>query len=175
MATFKDYQPKIYDDFFTKEDTFKQISTIINKYVSPDLVVSMPFYSPYSKCNELLGKHIKNKIIYQDEDFFNFDRGDIVIDNCPFSIKKDILKKLYERNKPFMLILPVSTMCYKYFRIFENDKKFLSFLLFEGRPNYIKCDKEGNLTDNNISCGFDSVVFCYKIKLPSQVMFLKKE
>ena len=96
MATYNEYKLKINDDFFTTEDTFIQISKIVNKYINPNLIVSMPFYSPYSKCNELLGKHIKNKIIYQDEDFFKNDRGDIIIDNVPFSIKKDILKKCLE-------------------------------------------------------------------------------
>jgi len=175
MATYKDYQPNKNDDFFTTEKSWLQISKIINKYIDPKLIVSMPFYSPYSKCNEILGKYIKNKIIYQDEDFFNFDRGDIVIDNPSFSNKSDILETLYKRNKPFMLILPVSSMCYKYYRnIFKDNEKDISFLIFNGRPNYIKCDpKTGSLREDGKSPAFDSIIFCYKIELPNNIMFLE--
>ena len=174
MASYRDYQPHKYDDFFTTEKSWIQISKIINKYIDPKLTISMPFYSPYSKCNELLGKYIKNKIIYQDEDFFNFDRGDIVIDNPPFSNKSDILKKLYERNKPFMLILPITSICYKYFRnIFKNDIDKITILIFNGRPKYIKCDpNNGDLNDNG-NPTFDSMVLCYKIELPNNIMFLE--
>jgi hypothetical protein len=174
MATYKDYQPTKHDDYFTNENTWIQLSKIINKYIDPNLVVSMPFYSPYSKCNELLGKHIKNKIIYQNEDFFKNNRGDIVIDNPPFNTKKDILEELYKRDKPFMLILPVSSMCYKYYRIFKDNQKDLSFLIFKGRPYYIKCNPTtGELSNEIKSPAFDSIVFCYKIKLDSQIVFLE--
>ncbi len=114
MATFKDYQPKTHDDFFTQEDTFKQIS----KYVPKDKKIYMPFYSPYSRCNILLGKHIDNEIVYEDKDFFSYKITDgIICDNPPFSIKQKILKKLFEDDTPFMLILPNSSLYYKYFRI----------------------------------------------------------
>ena len=53
MATYKDYQPTTHDDFFTQEETFKQIAPFVPK----EKKIYMPFYSPYSKCNELLGKH----------------------------------------------------------------------------------------------------------------------
>ena len=173
MASYKDYQPIKHDDFFTTEKSWIQISKFINKYIDPKLTISMPFYSPYSKCNELLGKYIKNKIIYQDEDFFKNDRGDIVCDNPPFHNKKDILEELYKRNKPFMLILPVSSMCYKYYRIFKDNQKDLSFLIFSGRPLYERCNPQtGELKEALKSPAFDSIVFCYKIKLDSQIVFL---
>ena len=174
MATFKDYQPIKHDDFFTTENTWIQISKIINKYIDPKLTISMPFYSPYSKCNELLGKYIKNKIIYKDEDFFKNDRGNIICDNPPFHNKKDILIELYNRDKPFMLILPVSSMCYNYFRIFKDNQKELSFLLFNKRQGFIKCNpKTGELDNTKTNPAFDCIVFCYKIKLPNNIMFLE--
>ena len=36
----------------------------------------MPFYSPYSKCNEYLGKYIDNEIVYEDKDFFMLNDKD---------------------------------------------------------------------------------------------------
>jgi len=91
MATFSHYQPKVYDEFFTKENTFKQLAPFIPK----NKKIYMPFYSKYSKCNELLGKYIDNKIIYEDKDFFTYKITDgIICDNPPFAIKKKILNKL---------------------------------------------------------------------------------
>ena len=91
MATFKDYQPIKFDDFFTQENTFKQMS----KFIPKDKKIYMPFYSPHSNCNELLGKYIDNEIIYEDKDFFSYKITDgIICDNPPFSIKKKNIRKI---------------------------------------------------------------------------------
>jgi len=166
MATYKDYQPNKYDDFFTKEETFKQIS----KYIPTDKKIYMPFYSPYSKCNELLKKYIDNEIIYEDKDFFSYKITDgIICDNPPFSIKQKILKKLYEDDTPFMLILPISSICYKYFRIF--NKSNIQIIILNGRPKYTKCNRDGELDNGKSSPTFDSCVFCYKINLKHDIIF----
>lgn len=167
MATYSDYKISNYDDFFTREEEWIQIS----KFVPHKKVISMPFYSPHSKCNELLGKHIDNKIIYKNEDFFEFDRGDIVVDNPPFSKKKKIILKLVERNKPFMLIVPISTIAYNYAKVL---KKHLQLLIFKSRPKYIKCNtKTGKLnTNNKKNPAFDSCVICWKMNLKNDINFL---
>ena len=167
MATYRDYQPNEFDDFFTREDTWKQLSSFVPK----DKKIYMPFYSPYSKCNELLGEYIDNEIVYEDKDFFTYKINDgIICDNPPFSIKQKILKKLFEDDTPFMLILPVSTLCYKYMRCFNNGK--LQLIMFNSRPSFIKCDNEGNLKDEKRSPAFDSCVFCYKIDLENDINFV---
>ncbi len=169
MATFKDYQPVKFDDFFTREKDWKNISRLIPK----DKKIYMPFYSPYSKCNELLGKYISNEIVYQDKDFFSYKITDgIVVDNPPFSIKKDILKKLVEDDTPFMLILPVSSMCYKYFRNVFNNKKGLQYVITDGRAGFIKCGPNGDLSDDFKSASFDCIWFCYKMNLENDITFL---
>ena len=166
MATYISYQPNQYDDFFTREDTWKQIAP----FIPADKKIYMPFYSPHSNCNELLGKYIDNEIVYADKDFFSYKISDgIICDNPPFSIKQKILKKLYEDDTPFMLILPISCICYKYFRCFTNTN--IQMILFRGRPSFIKCDNEGNLRDEKKSPAFDSFVLCYKIGLEQCVNF----
>ena len=167
MTTYKDYQPNTHDDFFTESNLWKEISP----YIPKNKVISMPFYSPYSKCNELLGKYVDNKIIYQEEDFFDNDRGDIVVDNPPFSIKKSILLELYNRKKPFMLILPIASICYKYFRVFKEED--IQILIPEERPKYTYCNpKTGLIRHSNKAPPFDTCVFCWKIGLPKSVNFL---
>jgi hypothetical protein len=168
MASFRDYQPVEFDDFFTQENTFKQIAPFIPK----NKKIYMPFYSPYSKCNELLGKYIDNEIIYEDKDFFSYKITEgVVCDNPPFSLKQKILKKLLEDDTPFMLILPISTLSYKYFRMFNNSN--IQILLFNGRPKYCKCNKEGVIDNGKSSPAFDSIVICYKIGLQKDLMFME--
>ena len=166
MATYSDYKISNHDDFFTREEEWIQIS----KFIPHKKVISMPFYSPYSKCNKLLEKYIDNKIIYRNEDFFEYDRGDIVVDNPPFSKKKEIINKLVERNKPFMLIVPISTIAYNYTK---KLKEHLQLLIFKKRPRFIKCDaKTGKLKDDNKSPAFDSCVICWKMNLKKDINFL---
>ena len=40
MATYISYQPNQYDDFFTREDTWKQIAP----FIPADKKIYMPFY-----------------------------------------------------------------------------------------------------------------------------------
>lgn len=165
MASFKDWSPQLNDDIFTSENLFKQLS----KYVPKNKIVSMPFYSPYSNCDKLLSKYIDNKIIYQEEDFFKYDRGDIIVDNPPFSIKKLILKELLKRDKPFMLILPITCLCYKYNRMFKD--KDIQILIPNGRPKYNFC-KNGVIKYNTDSAPFDTIILCYKIGLKKDIIFM---
>ena len=166
MATYRDYQPNKYDDFFTQEELWKDIS----KYIPKNKKIYMPFFSPYSNCNELLSKYIDNEIVYQDKDFFSYKINDgIVCDNPPFSIKKQILNKLHEDDTPFMLILPISSICYNYFK---KCKENLQILIPRKRPKYNKCDKEGNIYNSNSSPAFDSAIFCYKIGLTQDINFI---
>tara|TARA_Y100001973_G_C5160574_1_gene313286 strand:+ start:870 stop:1376 length:507 start_codon:yes stop_codon:yes gene_type:complete len=167
MATYRDYNISKFDDFFTQESTFKQIAPFIPK----NKKIYMPFYSKYSKCNELLSKHIDNEIIYEDKDFFSYKITDgIVCDNAPFSLKKEILNKLFNDDTPFMLVLPISTLAYKYFRIFNNSN--IQILLFNGRQKFNKCDSNGNVNNGKVSPAFDTVVVCYKIGLEKDLIFL---
>lgn len=169
MATYKNYQPIKNDDFFTREKDWRAISKLIPK----DKKIYMPFYSPYSKCNELLGKYISNEIVYQDKDFFTYKITDgIVVDNPPFSAKKDVLKKLVDDDVPFMLILPIASMCYKYFRNTFNNKKGLQYVITEDRAGFIKCDSNGVLTDSKTAASFDCIWFCYKMNLENDITFL---
>ena len=111
MATYRDYNPSRYNDFISPPHIWEDIKQFIPK----NKIISMPFY-----CDGECGNDMRNlgfNVIHNNEDFFENDRGDIVIDNPPFELKKKIIEKLVERNKPFILILPVSTICYMYSKI----------------------------------------------------------
>jgi len=166
MATYTDYQPSKHNDFMTPKYLFEDIKD----YIPKDKVISMPFYG-----DGMAGTYMTElgfNVIHQDENFYDFDRGDIVVDNPPYSTKKQVIKELVKRNKPFMLIIPVSTICYQYAKILGDD---LQIIIPSKRPKFIYYDKTTNKLDENWakkSPAFDSCWFCWKMNLASKIIML---
>ena len=152
MTTYEGYNKKnISDDWETPLYAWKQIE----EYIPVDKEIWCPFY--YNGNHTL--KELRT-IIHNDENFFKTDRGDIVVDNPPFSIKKQVIKRLLDLDKPFILLLPVSTICYKYFPKNEH----IQLIIPPKRINF--------RTDGNSSATFDTIYICYKINLKKDIIFL---
>ena len=102
-----------------KEEWFR-----IKDFIPKDKKIWAPFY-----CDGLMKNHFKEMgfdIIHEDEDFFENNKGDIIIDNPPFSKKKEILIRLKELDKPFILICPSVMLSYKYFQeLYKNERQGL--------------------------------------------------
>lgn len=103
------------------------------KYIPSNKVIWCPFDEEWSAfVNELFlnGNKVISSHINQGLDFFNYEPQyyDIIISNPPFSIKDAVLKRLYELNKPFAVLLPMNSLQgvnrYKYFR---NGIQLLTF------------------------------------------------
>jgi len=119
MALFNSSQGKTKDDeFYTFEKDWRKIE----KYIPKDKIVWEPFSNGDFEGVDYL-KTITKQIICNTGDFFvSPDLGEIVITNPPFSIKKEVLERLKELEKPFIMILPTLTLQTKYFkRIFQDD------------------------------------------------------
>lgn len=166
MSTYLNWNPSKDNDFVTPKYLWEEIK----EYIPNDKIISMPFY-----CEGSCGKDMEElgfNVIHQNEDFFQHDRGDIVVDNPPFETKKEVIEKLVERNKPFILIVPVSTMCYKYSKILGSDlqilipKKRMKFIHFDKVSLSLKEDWEKH------SCAFDCVYMCWKMNLEKDIIFL---
>ena len=87
-------------------------------------------------------------------------------------IKKEIIAELIKRDKPFMLIMPVSTICYQYSKMLKNH---LQIIIPKKRPKFIYYDKATNKLDEDWkkkSATFDSVWVCWKMDLPQDIIFL---
>lgn len=154
MASYLQYQPQKYDEFPTPIEVWEHIKSII----PTDKVIWCPFYCDGGHTLKDLGFDI----IHENEDFFEHNKGDIIIDNPPFSLKKDILQRCFELDKPFILILPVSTICYKYFR--QHKDKHLQIIIPPKRWNF-KPEAKSSAT-------FDTIYLCYKMSLPKDINFL---
>lgn len=103
------------------------------KYIDSKKVIWTPFDKEYSAFVQLLkqnGNTVIHSHLEDGYDFFNYEPFyyDIIISNPPFSIKDKILKRLYELNKPFAILLPLNSLQgvtrYKYFC---NGIQLLSF------------------------------------------------
>lgn len=167
MATINNnYQPVHYDDYITPPQIWDDIAPHIPK----NLIISMPFYADGS-CGDYM-KSLGFNIIHNNEDFFQYDRGEVVIDNPPYNIKKEIINTLIKRDKAFMLLVPVSTLCYQYTRAIKDH---LQLIILPKRPKFIKYNKKLDIKDKEWkrrNCPFECLWLCYKMNFDKDIIFL---
>jgi hypothetical protein len=146
--------------------TPKSAWSAIEKYIPNDKIIWEAFYGTGSSGTYLteLGK----KVIHKPIDFFENNEGDIVVSNPPFTLKKEILTRLKQLDKPFILIMPSSTINTQYVRkLFKND---LQILIPAKRIQFTKVvDGKEVITPG---CNFDCFYFCYKMNLPRDIVML---
>ena len=146
------------DDYQTPKETWKSIQ----QYIPKDKVVWECFYGDGNS-----GKYLQDlgfKVIHQKEDFFQHNKGDIIVTNPPFSQKQKILQRLKELNKPFVLIMPASVLGTKMLSSLFPD---IQIIIPKGRINFIKNGKETK------GCWFASFFYCWKMDLPKDLIFLE--
>lgn len=157
---------KASDEVYTPSEAIEPIL----KYIDKDLTIWCPFdkeYSYYVKCLQANG----NKVIYShiddDKNFFYYEPKedyDIIISNPPFSLKDDVIKRLYELNKPYMILLPIPAL--------QGQKRFpymkdCQALIFDKRINYYM-DKDMKQVRKGVS--FGSFYLCRYV-LPKDLIF----
>ena len=152
-----------HDDYMTPKYAWENIKQFIPK----DKVIWEAFYGD-GKSGEYL-KEMGFNIIHDKEDFFLNNKGDIVVSNPPFSESKQILNRLKELEKPFILILPSSKINTQYVREnFKNTDSSLQIIIPRKRIQFIK---NGNELQNK--CNFDCFYYCYKMNLPRDIIWLE--
>ena len=106
-------------------------------------------------------------IIHEDRDFFSYTpEYDLIIDNIPFSKKKEVLMRLKKLDKPFMIIAPSVLLCYKYFQ--TDFKDHLQIIIPYNRVKFQHLTKQGK----NYTPPYATFFFCYKMKLPKDLIFI---
>ena len=148
----------------------------ILKYLNQKDIVWCPFDkedSEYVKLirqngNYVIFSHIDDK---ENHNFFEYEPKesyDVIISNPPFSIKDDIIKRLYELNKSYALLLPIPSL--------QGQKRFpfmkdCQALIFDKRINYYT-DIEKKEIQKGVS--FGSFYLCRKF-LPRDLIFEELE
>ena len=156
-------KPK-FDDIYTPAYAIKPLL----KYIPKGITVWECTDYGKSEITRLLKEH-GCKVISTDkkENFFEYipnEDFDMIITNPPYSLKDEFLKKCYEWDKPFCLLLPITSLEGKtrggLFREYG-----IEVMVFDGRIEYLS-DKKGNW--------FNTSWFCWKV-LPKQLIFEKLE
>ena len=105
-------------------------------------------------------------VVSEDEDFFENDKGEIIVSNMPFSIKKKVFSRLLELNKPFIMIVPSACIHTKYFnQLFKNEVQLIV-------PSYRIQFINPNDPNKKSTVPFTSLYVCYKMHLPKDLIFI---
>jgi len=146
------------DNYNTPLMGWKDILTFFDK----DTKLWLPFYNDGTAKNKLNELGYMD-VYHEDRDYFTYWLNDrILLDNPPFSIKKEVIDYAYKKNKPFGLLLPFDTIERKYFKQYNNG---LQIIIPPNRYNY---------TDDNKQPPFKSVWICWNMNLGNgdKIIFL---
>jgi hypothetical protein len=142
----------------------------ILKYLEPNSKIWCPFDKQWSAFVKVLSD-AGHDVTYTHIDdggnfFFTKVECDYIISNPPFSFKDEILARLYEIGKPFMMLLPLPSLQSKarYEMFNENG---LQLLVFNDRVGYHTIGNMGASPKGN---HFASVYFCWNV-LPRDLVF----
>jgi hypothetical protein len=167
MATFTPKTFLKHDDYMTPKYAWENIKD----YIPKNKVIWEAFYGDGAS-----GKYLQElgfNTIHEPIDFFNSNKGDIVVSNPPFSKTKEIMTRLKELNKPFILIFPSSKINTQYMRsLFKNTDDRLQIIIPKSRIHFEK-KIDGKTPEKwKNSCNFDCFYYCWKINLKNDITWL---
>ena len=150
------------DEYNTSREMWESISQFIPK----DKVIWEAFLlnNYTSKSMDYLTE-LGHEVVGSPElDFFSTNLGDIIVSNPPYSIKKRIFERLAILDKPFIMILPVSTITKQYVKKINREK--LQIIVPDKRMQFLKGE------DQLKRCYFDTMYLCYKMNLEKDITFI---
>ena len=166
MAGFHTKTFTAHDDYMTPKHAWEAINHLI-----PKKIIWEPFYGDGQSGKYL--EELGHTVINEPRDFFTDPpkNWDIIVSNPPFSLAKDVMAKLLEYDKPFILLMPSAKINTSYIRDW-NDKG-LQIIIPRKRIQFIKL-VNGIIPENYKSCcNFDCFYYCYGIGLPSDIIWLQ--
>ena len=144
------------DEFYTPKDVW----ALIQSRIPRDRVIWEAFRGDGKSAEHL--RSFGCKVVCEDEDFFTVNRGDIVVSNPPFSKKKDVVLRLRELNKPFILLMPYEVLFTKYFTPFQDE---IQLLIPKKRVSFLRDNKL-------VKFNYDCVFFCWRMNFPKDLIFV---
>ena len=162
---------KTSDEVYTPDYAVRPLLKYLDSYCNKPLyTIWCPFDKEDSEFvrifreegHKVIATHIdngQNFFYYEPEEHYDF-----IISNPPFSIKDDVLKRLYELKTPYAILLPIPAL--------QGQKRFpymkdCQALIFDKRINYFK-NKETKEIQKGVS--FGSFYLC-KDFLPRDLIF----
>lgn len=154
-----------HDDYMTPKYAWENIK----EFIPRNKLIWEAFYGDGKSGNYL--QELGFDVIHEPVDFFENNLGEIIVSNPPFSKAKQIMKRLKELDKPFILILPSSKINTSYFRDWKD--KGLQIIIPRKRIHFKKLI-DGKIPDGwKNSCNFDCFYYCYKIGLSKDITWLE--
>ena len=151
-----------HDDYMTPKHAWEAIQ----EYIPKNKVIWEAFYGDGQSATHFT--EMGYDVIHEKINFFEENRGDIIVSNPPFSLAKDIMPRLQELDKPFILLMPSAKINTSYIRNFTGK---LQIIVPRRRIHFIKMNADRTLTSTK-SCNFDCFYYCYKIGLENDIMWL---
>ena len=165
MASFHTKTFTKHDDYSTPKYAWEDIV----QYIPKDKLIWEAFYG-----NGDSGRYLTElgfDVIHENIDFYENNLGDIIISNPPFSDCKNVMKRLAELDKPFILIMPSSKINTLYFRENFMNKK-IQIIIPKKRIQFIKLVDRVVPENYKSVCNFDCFYYCYKINLKDSITWL---
>ncbi len=168
MAGFETKTFTKHDDYMTPKSAWEAI----NQYIPKDKIIWEAFYGNGSS-KEYLDALGCKEVIHEEIDFFENDRGEIIISNPPFTKKKEVFTRLKELGKPFIMICPSSMIMTQYMRrLFREGDNPLQIIIPRKRIQFEKLIDGERPVDYKSKCNFDCFYYCWKMNLPRDIIWL---
>ena len=148
------------DSYMTPKEVWESIAHLLPK----DKIIWECFYGD-GKSGEYLAE-LGFQVEHHDIDFFEdplFDY-DILVSNPPYSCKPKVFKRLAEIDKPFMMLVPVSTITKKFLKTYFQDK--IQIVIPKTRIHFIKNSVQTK------GSWFDTIFIAYRMNLENDITFL---
>lgn len=158
---------EVYTPAYAVKPLLKYLEVYSNK---PNYTIWCPFDkedSEYVKVFCASGYNVIATHIDDDKNFFYYEpqeHYDFIISNPPFSCKDDVIKRLYELDKPYAILLPIPSL--------QGQKRFpyikdCQALIFDKRINYYTTSDKKEIQKG---VSFGSFYLCRNF-LPQDLIF----
>ena len=168
MASFHTKTFTKHDDYMTPKHAWQDIK----EYIPAEYkFIYEPFYGDGTSgkiLEQLLPNH---NVIHFDSDFYDMCNSlhyDAIISNPPYSDVKKIMPKMFELDKPFILLMPSSKINTSYFRQWKDRN--IQIIIPRRRIHFIKLVDGKEVPSKGAN--FDCFYYCYKMNLPKDIVWL---
>ena len=162
----KEYSKRgTFDELYTPDEAVEMLLPFIPKHIKTVWECTAIKESRIVKVLRDNGYNVLTSHIEDEQDFFKYepDEYDMIITNPPYSIKDEFLKRAFELKKPFMFLLPITTLeGISRGKMFSENK--LQVLIPNKRFNFIP--------DKNSGAWFQTSWFTCGLNLENDLNFI---
>ena len=138
----------VHDNYFTRKSAWQDIELFIPR----GKTIWERFFDEQSNSASHL-KDLGFEVIWKNQDFFQSNEGDIVISNCQYSLKKEVLTRLYELYKLLILLMPTTCLHTRYFLELFREERIQLIIPYKHRQ-FDKLGDDGKFVDRKDNGSF---------------------